>query len=152
MVTFTVDQLQRLMDKKMLAQHEQWSRDAVMMGGPDNKIVVGHPEAKKLIFDTLYDAMGPIPVAEALNWIAELQAGSLHSVDHDLVDQLLPDWDERIPKTVDNVRVEFNRSLRGGEAPKKRTSDPSKTKKPRVANTGAAVARGGESVSQQSDV
>ena len=55
---------QNIIRPQALAQYEQWTKDAVKKGGPDNKIIVGHPEAKKLIYDTLYDEMCPMTITE----------------------------------------------------------------------------------------
>ena len=50
--------------KKQLDMHRQWQATAESMGGPDARIMVSKPEAKKLIFDVLHDAFSPMNITE----------------------------------------------------------------------------------------
>jgi hypothetical protein len=50
--------------KEALAIHRKWQVEAEKMGGPENKIVVSKPAAKKLIFDMLHDAFRPMNITE----------------------------------------------------------------------------------------
>ena len=48
--------------KQALALHRKWQEAAEAMGGPDARIVVSKPTAKKLIFDLLHDAFRPLNI------------------------------------------------------------------------------------------
>ena len=45
-----------------LAMHRKWQEAAEAMGGPDARIVVSKPAAKKLVFDMLQDAFRPMNI------------------------------------------------------------------------------------------
>ena len=45
--------------KAAMAMHAKWREAAIAAGGPNAQIVIKHPEAKKLIFDYLYDSFSP---------------------------------------------------------------------------------------------
>ena len=47
-----------------LAMHRKWQEAAQAMGGPEARIVVSKPAAKKLIFDALYDAFCPMNITQ----------------------------------------------------------------------------------------
>jgi hypothetical protein len=50
--------------QKQLEMHRQWQATAESMGGPNARIIVSKPEAKKLIFDVLHDAFAPMNITE----------------------------------------------------------------------------------------
>lgn len=50
--------------KQALAMHEKWRKQAEEMGGKGARIVVSKPEAKKLIFDLLYEAFRPMNITQ----------------------------------------------------------------------------------------
>ena len=50
--------------KEALAIHKKWQAEAVKLGGPDVKIEVSKPKAKKLIFDMLHDSFRPMNITE----------------------------------------------------------------------------------------
>jgi len=50
--------------KENLAILEKWKAEAVKQGGPDSKIEVSKPKAKKLIFDMLHDSFRPMNITE----------------------------------------------------------------------------------------
>jgi hypothetical protein len=47
-----------------LAAHKKWQDEAEALNGPGARLVVGKPEAKKLIFDVLHDAFRPMTMAD----------------------------------------------------------------------------------------
>jgi hypothetical protein len=47
-----------------LALHRKWQEAAEAMGGPDARIVVSKPAAKKLIFDLLHDSFCPMNITQ----------------------------------------------------------------------------------------
>jgi hypothetical protein len=50
--------------KEALAIHRKWQAEAEKHGGPDARIVVSKPAAKKLIFDMLHDSFRPMNITE----------------------------------------------------------------------------------------
>lgn len=52
----------KIMSKKSVAQHAKWQVDAVKVGGPNAKIVLHKPDAKKMIFDKLHDEFCPMNI------------------------------------------------------------------------------------------
>jgi len=46
--------------QKNLDMRNKWQSEAIRMGGPNARIVVSKPEAKKVIFDTLHDDFRPM--------------------------------------------------------------------------------------------
>lgn len=50
--------------KQALALHRKWQEAAEAMGGPDARIVVSKPIAKKLIFHLLHDAFRPLNITQ----------------------------------------------------------------------------------------
>ena len=50
--------------KKLMEMHKQWQEQATAMGGPEARIVVSKPEAKKIIFDLLHDAFAPMNITQ----------------------------------------------------------------------------------------
>jgi hypothetical protein len=51
-------------NKQSLEFHRKWQAAAEAMGGPDARIVVSKPVAKKIIFDFLNDAFRPMNITE----------------------------------------------------------------------------------------
>lgn len=51
-------------NKQMLETHRKWQEAAEAMGGPGARIVVSKPDAKKLIFDLLYDEFCPMNITD----------------------------------------------------------------------------------------
>lgn len=54
----------RAPSKEALAIHRKWQAEAEKQGGPDVRIVVSKPVAKKLIFDMLHDIFRPMNITE----------------------------------------------------------------------------------------
>ena len=50
--------------KQMLETHRKWQEAAEAMGGPGSRIVVSKPEAKKLIYEELYDEFRPMNITD----------------------------------------------------------------------------------------
>jgi hypothetical protein len=50
--------------KQMLETHRKWQEMAESMGGVGARIVVSKPEAKKLIYDELYDSFRPMNITD----------------------------------------------------------------------------------------
>lgn len=47
------------LSKSAMESHRKWQAEAEKQGGPNAKIVVNKPDAKKLIFDKLHDEFAP---------------------------------------------------------------------------------------------
>jgi hypothetical protein len=47
-----------------LAMHRKWQEAAEKIGGPDARIVVKKPDAKKLIFDMLHESFQPMNITD----------------------------------------------------------------------------------------
>jgi hypothetical protein len=50
--------------KQLIALHRKWQDAAESMGGPEARIVVSKPMAKKLVFDLMYDAFRPMNITD----------------------------------------------------------------------------------------
>jgi hypothetical protein len=50
--------------KAHLEMHRKWQDAAESMGGPDARIVLSKPDAKKIIYDYLYDAFRPCTITQ----------------------------------------------------------------------------------------
>jgi len=50
--------------KKLVEMHKKWQEEATKLGGPEARIVVSKPEAKKMIFDLLHDAFAPMNITQ----------------------------------------------------------------------------------------
>jgi hypothetical protein len=50
--------------KQALALHRKWQEAAEALGGPEARIVVSKPAAKKLIFDMLHEAFAPMNITQ----------------------------------------------------------------------------------------
>jgi hypothetical protein len=50
--------------KQALAMHRKWQEAAEAMGGPGTRIVVNKKDAKKIIFDLLFDAFRPMNITQ----------------------------------------------------------------------------------------
>lgn len=46
-----------IISKSSIAQHKKWQDEAVKFGGPNARLVLNKPDAKKVIFDMLYDEL-----------------------------------------------------------------------------------------------
>lgn len=51
-------------NKQMLETHRKWQEAAEAIGGPGSRIIVSKVEAKKLIYDVLYDAFQPMNITQ----------------------------------------------------------------------------------------
>lgn len=51
--------------QKTMAQHAKWQEAAEKLGGPDAKIIIKRPDAKKAIKEMLYDQMKPVNMNQA---------------------------------------------------------------------------------------
>jgi hypothetical protein len=60
------------LSKEMMETHRKWQEAAEAIGGPGSRIIVRKPEAKKLIYEILYDAFQPMNITQIY------QVGSLH--------------------------------------------------------------------------
>lgn len=52
----------KVISKSSIAQHIEWQDEAVKFGGPNAKIIVSKPVAKKVIFDMLHDEFCPMNI------------------------------------------------------------------------------------------
>ena len=50
------------LSKSAMESHRKWQAEAEKQGGPNAKIVVSKPEAKKIIFEKLYDEFTPMNI------------------------------------------------------------------------------------------
>jgi hypothetical protein len=50
--------------KAHLEMHRKWQEAAETMGGPDARIVLSKPDAKKIIYNYLYDAFRPFTITQ----------------------------------------------------------------------------------------
>ena len=57
-------EVNRAPSKGALVIHQKWQAEAERQGGPDARIVVSKPAAKKLIFDVLFDTFCPMNITE----------------------------------------------------------------------------------------
>ena len=51
-------------NKQSMAIHRKWQEAAATRGGPGARIIVSKPEAKKLIFDYLFDSFAPKNISQ----------------------------------------------------------------------------------------
>ena len=56
------DEMPKVMSKSAIEAHRKWQAEAEKLGGPDARVVVSKPDAKKLIFDKLYDEFTPMNI------------------------------------------------------------------------------------------
>ncbi len=52
----------KVMSKSAIEAHRKWQTEAERLGGPNARVVVSKPEAKKLIFDKLYNEFVPMNI------------------------------------------------------------------------------------------
>jgi len=81
------NELARAPSKEALAIHRKWQAEAEKQGGPDARIVVSKPAAKKIIFDMLHDAFRPMNITEIYQKLkAAVPSPILKSCLDDMVD------------------------------------------------------------------
>ncbi len=56
------DDKPKVMSKSAIEAHRKWQAEAEKLGGPNARVVVSKPEAKKLIFDKLRDEFSPLNI------------------------------------------------------------------------------------------
>lgn len=52
----------KVMSKSAIEAHRKWQAEAEKLGGPDARVVVSKPDAKKLIFDKLHNEFAPMNI------------------------------------------------------------------------------------------
>ena len=58
----TEDEKPKVMSKSAIEAHRKWQAEAERLGGPNARVVVSKPEAKKLIFDKLHNEFTPMNI------------------------------------------------------------------------------------------
>ena len=56
------DDKPKVMSKSAIEAHRKWQAEAERLGGPNARVVVSKPEAKKLIFDKLHNKFAPMNI------------------------------------------------------------------------------------------
>lgn len=56
------DEKPKVMSKSAIEAHRKWQAEAERLGGPNARVVVSKPEAKKLIFDKLHNEFAPMNI------------------------------------------------------------------------------------------
>jgi hypothetical protein len=52
----------KVMSKSAIEAHRKWQAEAEKLGGPDARVIVSKPDAKKLIFDKLHNEFAPMNI------------------------------------------------------------------------------------------
>jgi hypothetical protein len=52
----------KVISKSAIEAHRKWQAEAEKLGGPDARVVVSKPDAKKLIFDKLHNEFAPMNI------------------------------------------------------------------------------------------
>jgi hypothetical protein len=52
----------KVISKSAIEAHRKWQAEAEKLGGPDVRVVVSKPDAKKLIFDKLHNEFAPMNI------------------------------------------------------------------------------------------
>ncbi len=58
----TDDDKPKVMSKSAIEAHRKWQAEAEKLGGPNARVVVSKPEAKKLVFDELRNEFAPMNI------------------------------------------------------------------------------------------
>jgi hypothetical protein len=58
----TEDEKPKVMSKSAIEAHRKWQAEAERLGGPNARVVVSKPEAKKLIFGKLHNEFTPMNI------------------------------------------------------------------------------------------